>query len=104
MTTGLVLGLPEARRNEAASLFRARGLPTRRVEEWKYSDLARALGEPGLGAETARWATGPLPQCVELFDLSASDTPDWVRVHLGAQVPNVLSAASLASARGGVAL
>ena len=104
MTAPLVLGLPEARRNEAASLFRARGLPTRRVEEWKYSDLARALGEPGFGAGTARWATGPLPQGAELFDLAGDVIPDWVQAHFGAQVPNVLSAASLASAKGGVAL
>ena len=104
MTTGLAMGLPEARRNEAASLFRARGLPTRRVEEWKYSDLARALGETGFGVAAAQWVIGPLPQGVELFDLSKNDAPDWVRAHLGAQVPNALSAASLASARGGVAL
>ena len=28
-------------------------LPTRRVEEWKYSDLGHALGEAGFG-EPAR--------------------------------------------------
>lgn len=108
MTTSLVLGLPEARRNEAASLFRARGLPTRRVEEWKYSDLKVALGAAGLGEGSAAWLAGPLPDGVELFDLSKADAPanipQWVRDHLGTQVPNGLSAASLASAKAGVAL
>src|ERR1700759_2991089 len=99
MTAPLVLGLPEARRNEAASLFRARGLPTRRVEEWKYSDLKVALGSAGLGEASAAWLTGPLPDGVELFDLSQDGAPSWVSDHLGGQVPNVLSAASLASAR-----
>jgi len=103
MTT-LVRGLPEARRNEAASLFRARGLPTRRVEAWKYSDLKSALGEAGLGEGSAAWAIGPLPAGIELFDLSNDNAPDWVRDALGTQVPNALSAASLASARTGVAL
>lgn len=104
MTSGLVLGLPEARRNEAASLFRARGLPTRRVEEWKYSDLKVALGSAGLGEDAAAWLIGPLPDGIELFDLSKGEAPDWVRENLGAQVPNALSAASLASARTGLAL
>jgi len=99
----VALALPE-RREHAAALAHAGGLPTRRVEDWKYSDLARALGETGFGAATARWATGPLPQGVEAFDLAKPDMPDWVRSHFGAQVPNVLSAASLAAAQGGIAL
>src|ERR1700719_4730834 len=96
------LGLPD-RRKDAAALFAARGLPSRRVEEWKYSDLSRALGEAGFGSATARWAVGPLPAGVELFHLAQTPLPDWVLTHLGASVPNALSAASLAAA-GGVAL
>ncbi len=103
MTLAAALALPE-RREQAAALARARGLPTRRVEEWKYSDLARALGEAGFGEATAQWALGPLPAGVELFDLARPQMPDWVRARFGAQVPNVLSAASLAAAKGGVAL
>src|SRR3954462_12854768 len=103
MISAAVLAVPE-RREQAAVLARARGLPTRRVEEWKYSDLARALGEAGFGEATAQWAPGPLPAGVELFDLAKPELPGWVRRYFGAQVPNALSAASLADAKGGVAL
>jgi Fe-S cluster assembly protein SufD len=103
VSVSAVLALPE-RREQAAALVAARGLPGRRVEEWKYSDLARALGESGFDAGAARWAMGPLPPGVERFDLSEPDPPQWVRDHMGTQVPNVLSAASLAAARNGVAL
>jgi Fe-S cluster assembly protein SufD len=100
----LTLGLPEARRNEAASLFRARGVPTRRVEAWKYSDLRVALGETGFGAGTAEWRVGAVPAGVELFDLATPDAPEWVGAHLGTMTRNAASAASLVQARGGVAL
>jgi Fe-S cluster assembly protein SufD len=100
---GLVLGIPEARRNEAAALFRARGVPHRRVEQWKYSDLKSVLGEPGVGAVTAEWIIGNLPSGVELFDLSQPNPPDWVRENFAAATDNTMSAASLALAAGGVA-
>lgn len=103
MSGGAVLALPE-RREQARALFAARGLPSRRIEEWKYSDLKQALGEAGLAETPARWALGPLPQGVESVDLAKSGPPDWVRAHLGAQVPNALAAASLVSAQNGVAL
>ncbi len=32
-------------RNQARAEFVARGLPTRRLETWKYSDLSQALNE-----------------------------------------------------------
>jgi Fe-S cluster assembly protein SufD len=101
---GLILGLPEARRNEAAALFRARGVPHRRVEQWKYSDLKSVLGEKGVAAATAQWQIGKLPAGIELFDLSQSNPPDWVREHFAAATENIMSAASLALAGGGVAL
>jgi Fe-S cluster assembly protein SufD len=94
--------LPE-RRRQAAALFAARGLPTRRVEEWKYSDLKAALGQAGLDQGSASWLTGPLPAGVERVDLADGIHPDWVVKHLGAQVPNALSAASLSAAQTGVA-
>jgi len=100
----IVLGLPEARRNEAAALFRSRGVPHRRVEEWKYSDLKSALGEVGVGAKVAAWQTSELPAGVEMFDLSQANPPDWVRAHFAQPSQNVMSAASLALSAGGVAL
>src|SRR5260221_9054615 len=107
MTGVTALGLPEARRNEAAALFRARGVPHRRIEEWKYSDLKAALGETGVGAVVATWLVGNLPSGVEVFDLSQQNPPDkipeWVREHFAATTDNTMSAASLALSSGGVA-
>ena len=103
MTGVTALGLPEARRNEAAALFRARGVPHRRIEEWKYSDLKSALGEAGVGAVVGEWLVGNLPPGVDVFDLSQKNPPDWVREHFAAATDNTMSAASLALSAGGVA-
>src|ERR1051326_359314 len=97
MKSGLAL-LPE--RRAKAEALAARGLPGRRVEEWKYSDLARVLGEQGFAPGAARWTLGPLPDGVELFDLSRGDAPDWVQRHLGAEIANAVGAASFAASAG----
>jgi Fe-S cluster assembly protein SufD len=102
MTAGLVRGLPESRRGEAAALFRARGIPTRRVENWKYSDLRAALGDSGFVETTAKWAART-PDGIEQVDLAAAAVPDWVRACLGSGARHVMSAASLAFAAGGAA-
>jgi len=78
--------------------------PTRRVEEWKYSDLSQALGEPGFGVEAARAVIGKLPDGVEMFDLDEPERPGWVRTHYGKLKQNSVSAVSLALARGGIAM
>jgi Fe-S cluster assembly protein SufD len=96
--------LTPARREQAAAHFRARGVPSRRVEDWKYSDLAKALGEIVLSEDTASWKLGALPAGVEMFDLADANAPDWVKARLGSLKENTLSAASLAYANGGVAL
>ncbi len=82
----------------------ATALPTRRVEEWKYSDLNAALGEHGFGAEAAKGAFGPLPEGVEFFDLDEPNRPDWVKAQYGKLKQTSVSAVSLALAKGGVAL
>ena len=95
--------LPTVRRQQAEALFRARGIPTRRVEEWKYSDLKTALGETGpdqMEGASAAWSLAALPPGVESFDLSRDDIPDWALPHSG---NNAMGAASLAFARSGVA-
>ena len=79
-------------------------LPTRRVEEWKYSDLNAALGEAGFGAEAAKAVVGPLPEGVEMFALDEPNRPDWVKAHYGKLKQNTVSAVSLALAHGGIAL
>jgi len=104
MTGVTALGLPEARRNEAAAVFRARGVPHRRIEEWKYSDLKAVLGEQGLGAVVAQWLVANLPSGVEVFDLSQPNPPGWVMAHVARPTQNVMNAASLALSVGGVAL
>src|SRR5882762_4729323 len=40
---GAGLGWLDARRRAAIDAFAATGIPTRRVEAWKYTDLANAL-------------------------------------------------------------
>lgn len=82
----------------------ALALPTRRVEEWKYSDLARALGDAGFGEASARVSVGAIPAGVEMFDLDEPNRPDWVKAHYGKLAGNTVSAVSLAKARGGIAL
>jgi Fe-S cluster assembly protein SufD len=86
------------------SAMTAIALPTRRVEEWKYSDLNAALGEHGFGAEAARVTVGALPDGVELFHLDEPNRPDWVKAHYGKLKQNSVSAVSLALAKGGIAL
>jgi Fe-S cluster assembly protein SufD len=100
--TALDLSLAE-RRAEARTIFEGHGLPTRRVEEWKYSDLRSALGEAGLGEDTAYVRLlGRLPEGVEYCDL-ANPKP-WAAAHLGTLARNAVSEASLAFAEGGLAL
>jgi Fe-S cluster assembly protein SufD len=82
----------------------ATSLPTRRVEEWKYSDLSAALGEHGFGAETAKAAFSLLPDGIEFFDLDEPNRPDWVKAHYGKSKQNSVSAVSMALAKGGIAL
>jgi Fe-S cluster assembly protein SufD len=79
-------------------------LPTRRVEEWKYSDLRAALGDDGFGSGHARAALGPLPQGVEFFDLDEANRPAWVSAHYGKLKINTVSAVSLVWTKGGVAI
>jgi Fe-S cluster assembly protein SufD len=103
MNMGAAQLIPE-RRAEAQARWNARGLPTRRIEEWKYSDLKSALGEAGTGNVSAEWLIGDLPHGVELFDLSLPNPPDWVLAYFGATAENTMSIASLALSAGGVAL
>jgi Fe-S cluster assembly protein SufD len=98
------MSLALARKAEAAALVEAVGVPHRRMEEWKYSDLRAALGEAGIGKVVAQWNVGNLPAGMEVFDLSEPNAPDWVRTHFAQASGNVMSAASLVLSAGGVAL
>ena len=103
----MTLALPstiETRKAEAATIFGSHGVPTRRVEEWKYSDLKMALGEAGIGTDQALWQVDALPDGVEQFDLSKPNPPDWVQKHFAVADRNIMGAASLTLSDGGVAL
>jgi Fe-S cluster assembly protein SufD len=96
----------EVRRAEALDSFRVRGMPHRRFEHWRYSDL-RAVLDAGQVAQagTATWQVTQLPEGVELFDLAKPSAPAWVEKNLGF-IGNrpTMEEASLAFAEGGVAL
>ena len=96
----------DARRAKAVEAFRVKGVPHRRVEEWKYSDLHAVLGADKVEqAGAAKWAVETLPRGVELFDLAAGNPPDWVQQRLGSlSNTGAMEAASLAFAKSGFAL
>ncbi len=96
--------LAAARKAEASALVASAGVPHRRIEDWKYSDLKAALGEAGIGAVVAQWLVANLPSGVEVFDLSRNNPPLWVTENFARGTGNVMSAASLALSAGGVAL
>jgi Fe-S cluster assembly protein SufD len=100
----MTLALATDRREAAAALLNERGVPHRRIEEWKYSDLKSALGEAGIGAVVAEWLVANKPSGVEVFDLSQPSPPEWVKAHFARQTGNVMSAASLVLSAGGIAL
>jgi Fe-S cluster assembly protein SufD len=95
--------LAVAKRDAAAALVKERGVPHRRIEDWKYSDLKSALGEAGLGAVVAQWLVANKPSGVDVFDLSQPNPPDWVVANFAKDSGNTMSAASLALSAGGIA-
>jgi Fe-S cluster assembly protein SufD len=127
-------GLPwlDARRRAAVDAFAKTGVPTRRVEAWKYTDLANALesdlepvnGVVDLDGIANPFGVAPGAEIVlshgflqqvsnagglDIVNLSALDaqTPGWIKDHLGllaAGKDQPLGAASLALMRGGVAV
>lgn len=118
----------EERRAGAAAILNRRGLPNRRVEEWKYSDMKSALETPavaspekaadpfaGLNVLTLTLTDGKLkmggaiPEGLDVVNLArfTNDTPDWIETYLGTSVVRLdaaLPAASLVMMQGGVAL
>lgn len=130
---GAGLAWLDKRRANALNAFAVTGVPTRRVEAWKYTDLAAALESPlepatrfqgavheagafaGIAGTRLTLVSGYLhavdnpAQDIDIADLGAIGTkaPDWVKDHLGrlaAGPEQPLGAASLALMRGGVAL
>jgi Fe-S cluster assembly protein SufD len=112
---GAGLGWLDARRGAALEAFALSGMPTRRIEAWKYTDLAAALEndlEPATPfraedaaaiADSAVFAGATqivlvngylhsiggagLTDAIDVVDLAQLSvrTPDWVEKHLGAR-------------------
>jgi len=94
----------DARRAEALESFRVKGVPHRRIEEWKYSDVRSALGAEDVAkAGAAKWQIEGVAENVEIVDLSGN-APQWVRDHIPAASQNAMETATVAFATGGVAL
>ncbi len=103
-----VLPSLDLRRAEALKAFRADGIPHRRIEAWKYSDLRSTIDDDQVThSGTADWTLDVVPEGVELFDLAkhGAPPPDWVSTHLGLlHGASAMEVASLAFAAGGLAL
>jgi len=96
-----------ARREAAVETLRTQGVPHRRVEDWKYSDLKAALDASNdVDAGSIAWSFDAVPAGVELIDLSnTTDVPSWVSTHFGkSAADHAMSGASLALAKTGFAL
>jgi Fe-S cluster assembly protein SufD len=121
----------DRRRAEALKRFHGAGIPHRRIEEWKYSDLRSMLEAPREPATIVRTAADPfaaikpaqllirdgrldssisgnaLPQGAEVLDLTVlgDDAPAWVKATFGEVLRGgAIGQASLALMQGGVAL
>ncbi len=120
------------RRRRAVQTFRNEGIPNRRIEQWKYTDLRGALEgqvaavfpkqilHPDIDPFAAVSAfqlsiadgcfqlrSSQIPLGIEMFDLGQLDdgAPDWVRQNYGEVLsPSAMGEASLAMMRGGIAM
>ena len=101
-------GLPwlDARRADAIKLVRAQGVPHRRIEDWKYTDLRGALesaNDLGKGPSFACLLNAE-EQGFEVFEFQG-DAPKWVVESFGViGIEGTVPAASLALARSTIAL
>jgi Fe-S cluster assembly protein SufD len=101
-------GLPwlDARRADAIKLVRAQGVPHRRIEDWKYTDLRQALeGANDLGkGSSVTHLRNAVEQGFEFFEFKG-DAPNWVVESFGViGIDGTMPAASLALARSTIAL
>ncbi|HEY1708137.1 MAG TPA: Fe-S cluster assembly protein SufD [Rhizomicrobium sp.] len=98
----------DTRRAEALAAYRAKGIPHRRIEEWKYSDLRSALDDDQIEhSDSLAWAVDAIPAGVAFFDLADSydRMPGWVKQCLGSvSVHGAMDCAALAFGRTGLAL
>jgi Fe-S cluster assembly protein SufD len=94
----------DARRAKAAENFRVSGVPHRRVEAWKYSDLRAVIGANDVEqAGLAKWSVD-VSDGIELFDFASGNAPDWVQQRLGSLGAGTMHSASFGFSRSGFAL
>lgn len=59
-------------------VFRAKGIPHRRIEEWKYSDLRSVLDAETVAREGGvQWQVEDVPEQVEKTNIAADGIPGW---------------------------
>jgi Fe-S cluster assembly protein SufD len=86
-------GLPwmDAQRREARRRFALVGIPHRRLEDWKYTDLRASLSDEDLiTSRHAGWHVGgpALLTQLDLFDFDPEEAiPDWVEKNFGSVQP-----------------
>lgn len=95
----------DERRAQARERFAALGVPHRRIEDWKYSDLKAAIDDVDAGGKII-WTIEKQPDGIEVFNLSKvrDGAPDWVERYFGTLPQNTMASASFAQAPQGVAV
>jgi Fe-S cluster assembly protein SufD len=122
----------DERRRRAVQTFRDEGIPNRRIEQWKYTDLRGALEgqvaavspkqilhsdrnpfaavsafQLSIADGCSQVPSSQIPLGIEMFDLGQLDdgAPDWVRQNYGEVLSrSAMGEASLAMMRGGIAM
>jgi Fe-S cluster assembly protein SufD len=75
--------------------FRAKGIPHRRMEDWKYTDLRQVLDVDALANAPRVWVNEEAPDAVETIDDTADIWPAWASERLkAAHSPSVMEAAA----------
>jgi Fe-S cluster assembly protein SufD len=104
-------GLPwmDSRRREAQRRFASVGIPNRRLEDWKYTDLRGSLDDKDLVTSHAPGGglSGPgLLSQVEMFDFDPDEpVPEWVESNFGrTQYTSAMFDAATAYANGFLAV
>jgi Fe-S cluster assembly protein SufD len=77
--------------------FRAKGIPHRRMEDWKYTDLRQVLDVDALANAPRVWVNAEAPDAVEMIDDTTDIWPAWAAERLKAALsPGVMEAAASA--------
>lgn len=85
-------------------VFRAKGIPHRRMEDWKYSDLRGVLDAETIEREGGAKAVATVPSTVEQVSLTGGHLPQWLSRRMDAVLDaGAMDAAARARDPNGVA-